>query len=106
MIKVNLYYDKKKNIVKILSRGHATKRSIFQIFPKNKEFNAICSALSTLEYTLLYSLETMTHIKKKIFINDGQFDLEIVQLKIKDKNVFEHLSGFFLIGLKALAKKI
>ena len=105
MIKTKIVL-KKETIKQITTTGHACYPLIFRaLFPKLNYYHNLCTALSTLEYHFIYSLELMTQITFDTNIKKGFFDCQINQMSQKDSSTLKVLSQSFLIGIEMIKKK-
>ena len=85
------------------SNGHASHfftslKSFF--FSKTAKYNSICAAVSTLEWTFIYSVENLTSCSIEKKISSGKCQIHL--LKEDTKKDFTLLCQSFLIGLKML----
>ena len=93
MITIKIALEGDKCIKSILSKGHSNKS------------NALCAAVSVLEYTFLQNVKHLLNAKIKMSIKDGLFNYQLIHLDIKDKEVYNNLCVFYLIGIEMLVRE-
>ncbi len=102
MIHIEVKLNRKNQIHRYLSKGHAIKKE------GTREHLAVCSALSILEYQFFYS-------SKEFFesaIASQKMEAGLFEIKMKKLNEFTQrlahdftlLSNYFLIGVNLLVK--
>lgn len=94
MIEVELVFQKKGGgeiLRELKSKGHSSYQE--------KE---LCASLSTLEYTFFYSLKSLTQARFDHEIREGFFKIVLLSIDKKDELIYNHLSSFYLVGLKTL----
>ena len=104
MICISVSTSEKGTINKIQTIGHASKNWFWlRVSPGAAKWNALCSAVSVLEYNFLYSVEALLNVKCKVEIRNGFFDMEVSDKADQEK--LKLLSDSLLIGLSSLKNK-
>ena len=93
MIAVAIHLDREGNIVRLHTKGHT-----------GLAHREICAGVSTLEYTFLYSLKALTQVRFELQIDRGFFSFRLSDVDFVDHLMYNHLSRFYLIGIRSLAE--
>jgi len=102
MIQVALRFDGSGRLAAIDSVGHAPKALLMELFSRRANtYNAVCAALSVLEFTLAKAVEDLTDAVVDTDIRKGRFRLE-VRSRGSRPEVLDTLFSQFTIGLTLL----
>lgn len=102
MIRVVLRFDGEGRVVSIDSTGHAPKPILMELFSRRANtYNAVCAALSVLEFTLVKAIAELTDAAVETVLEKGRFRLA-VRARGSRGEALDTLLSQFTIGLALL----
>ena len=102
MIRVALVFAPEGRLRRIESLGHAPYPVIMELVSRRANlYNAVCAALSALEYTLVHSVRELTDAACEPSFGKGNFTLQVDSPGARPERL-ETLLSSFVIGLKLL----
>ncbi len=102
MIQVALTYTPTGVLTAIKSQGHAPKpwwAGLFGFSPVNQ----LCTALSAIEYNLLYSLKSLSKAELKTEVRKGHFQLVVLSRPEGEEERVNALMASYAVGVHMLA---
>lgn len=99
MIRVALTYANGR-LVGIHSQGHAPRSGLASLFGGRE--NPLCTALSTIEYNLIYSLKALTHAELESRVAKGDFFLKLKDYRKEEEAAVNALMASYAVGLEML----
>ena len=102
MILVMVHFDGEGRVASIESIGHAPKPFLMELFSRRANtYNAVCAALSVLEFTLAKAVDDLTDAVVDTLVEKGRFRLSVRKPGSRPE-VLETLFSQFTIGLTLL----
>lgn len=103
MIRVNLTFDENGRLLAICTKGHARRNPLMEMFsPVSQRFNAVCAAVSSLESTLLVSLQELATVSPRAQTRRGFFELSLAG--VTRTAVLETILSVFVVGMKLISQ--
>ncbi|HMB00799.1 MAG TPA: ribosomal-processing cysteine protease Prp [Spirochaetota bacterium] len=104
MIVVDLEFDRAGILNSVKSRGHAPVNGFLKWLGFAGKYNAVCAAVSTLEYTLFYSIQELTAARIEADIKKGSYSLHILNYDTACDDI-KLLGSSFILGIEAVASR-
>lgn len=100
MIRVDLTYTDGR-LTGIHSQGHAPRTALASFFGGRE--NPLCTALSAIEYNLVYSLKALTSAELETRLAKGDFFLKLKGHKKEEAAAVNALLSSYAVGVEMLA---